>query len=104
MTHITCRLTSKNRDQLRTLRSVIEYGLPLPFYTAYTHSQDSEEVDEVVCPVSDNSRRIAVVTQVFIVLNSRSSMSLVRAASWSSQSATTESFVSENVQTDVEKF
>jgi len=25
MTHITCRLT-------RTLRSVIEYGLPLPFF------------------------------------------------------------------------
>ena len=31
MTHATCRLTAKNRDQLRTLRSVIEYGPPLPF-------------------------------------------------------------------------
>ena len=32
MTHITCRLTAKNRDQLRNpIRSVIEYGLPLPF-------------------------------------------------------------------------
>ena len=29
MTLVTCRLTAKNRDQLRTLRSVIEYGLPL---------------------------------------------------------------------------
>jgi len=28
MTHITCRQTAKNRDQLRTLRLVIEYGLP----------------------------------------------------------------------------
>jgi len=29
MTHITCRLTAKNRDQLRNpIRSVIEYGLP----------------------------------------------------------------------------
>ena len=33
MTHVTCRLTAKNRDQLRnsTFGSVIEYGLPLPF-------------------------------------------------------------------------
>jgi len=31
MTHVTCRLTAKNRDQLRnpTLDSL--YGLPLPF-------------------------------------------------------------------------
>jgi len=29
MTHITCRLTARNRDQLRNpIRSVIEYGLP----------------------------------------------------------------------------
>jgi len=35
MTHVTCGLTAKNRDQLTssgTLRSVIEYGPPLPFY------------------------------------------------------------------------
>jgi len=32
MTHVTCRLTAKNLDQLRTLRSVIEYGLPLPLH------------------------------------------------------------------------
>ena len=31
MTHVTCRLTAKNRDQLRNpIRSVMEYGLPLP--------------------------------------------------------------------------
>jgi len=32
MIHVTCRLTAKNRDQLLTLRSVIEYGLPLPLF------------------------------------------------------------------------
>jgi len=32
MTHVTFRLTAKNRDQLRNpIRSAIEYGLPLPF-------------------------------------------------------------------------
>jgi len=31
MTHVTCRLTAKNRDQLRNPTLVIEYGLPLPF-------------------------------------------------------------------------
>ena len=31
MIHITCRLTAKNRDQLEPC-TVIEYGLPLPFY------------------------------------------------------------------------
>ena len=32
MTHVTCRLTAKNRGiSSGTLRSVIEYGLPLPF-------------------------------------------------------------------------
>ena len=31
MTHVTCRLTTKNRDQLLNPRSVIEYGLPLLF-------------------------------------------------------------------------
>jgi len=34
MTHVTCRLTAKNRDQLRNPRSVIEYGLP--FFTSVT--------------------------------------------------------------------
>ena len=31
MTHVTCRLTAKNRVSSGTLRSVIEYRLPLPF-------------------------------------------------------------------------
>jgi len=31
MTHVTCRLTAKNWDQLRDpIRSAVEYGLPLP--------------------------------------------------------------------------
>jgi len=33
MTHVTCRLTAKNRDQLRDpIRSVIEYGLPFNLF------------------------------------------------------------------------
>jgi len=28
MTHVTCRLTAKNRDQLRNPTLGIEYGLP----------------------------------------------------------------------------
>jgi len=32
MTHFTCRLTAKHRDQLGTLRSLIEYGQPLSFF------------------------------------------------------------------------
>ena len=31
MTHVTRRLSAKNRDQLGTLRSVTEYGLALYF-------------------------------------------------------------------------
>jgi len=37
MTHVTCRLSAKNRDQLRNpVRSSVEYGLPLPFFTTST--------------------------------------------------------------------
>jgi len=32
MTHVTRRLTAKNRDQLQNPRSIIEYGLPLPLH------------------------------------------------------------------------
>ena len=39
MTHVTCRLTAKNRDQLRNSHSVIEYGLPLPFFTRVSRYQ-----------------------------------------------------------------
>jgi len=36
MTLVNCRLTAKNRDQLRNPTLVIEYGLPLPsFFTSY---------------------------------------------------------------------
>jgi len=39
MTHVTCRLTDKNLDQLRnSIRSVIEYGLPLPFLQKRAYS------------------------------------------------------------------
>jgi len=31
MTHVTCRLTAKISSG--TLRSAVEYGLPLPFYS-----------------------------------------------------------------------
>jgi len=31
LTHATCRLTAKNRDQLRNPTIAIEYGLPVPF-------------------------------------------------------------------------
>ena len=31
MVHVTCRLTDKNRDQLRP-EPYARYGLPLPFY------------------------------------------------------------------------
>ena len=35
MTHVTCRLPAKNRNQLQnpTLGRLIEYGLRLPFYS-----------------------------------------------------------------------
>ena len=48
MTHVTCRLTAKNRDQLRNpIRSIIEYMLPLPFLSIGTRdlSHDCLETD-----------------------------------------------------------
>ena len=45
MTHVTCRLTAKNRGiGSGTLRSVIEYGLPFTFYPG-------EPVPERVKPI-----------------------------------------------------
>ena len=35
MTHVTCRLTANNRDQLRNLRSAVEYVLPVPFFIVF---------------------------------------------------------------------
>jgi len=43
MTHVTCRLTAKNKNS-RTLRSVIEYGLPLPFTICFGQSCRGEVV------------------------------------------------------------
>jgi len=43
MTHVTCRLTAKNRDQLRNPCSVIEYGLPLPLREADTIFAQDEQ-------------------------------------------------------------
>jgi len=46
MTHVICRLTAKNRDRLRNpIRSVIEYGLPLPFY-AYCDTSTTVVISE----------------------------------------------------------
>ena len=36
MTHVTCRLTAKNRDQLRDPTLGIEYGLPYLFMLVMT--------------------------------------------------------------------
>ena len=46
MTHVTCKLTAKNRDQLRNLRSVIEYGLP--FFTGYIEQTASPDASTIV--------------------------------------------------------
>ena len=44
MTHVTCRLTAENRDQLR-IRSVIEYGLPLPFFPVAADRAPAVSID-----------------------------------------------------------
>jgi len=44
MTHVTCRLTAKNRDQLwNPMLDVIEYGLPYLFYVVVTNRQTDRE-------------------------------------------------------------
>ena len=58
MTHATCRLTAKKRDQLHNpIRSVIEYGLPLVGVTSNTI-------------ISDSARKLTC-TLFSIALNSR---------------------------------
>ena len=54
MTHVTCRLTAKNRDQLRnpTLGNRV-YGLPLPFY--FTNRNNC-------CRIADKSLTAAAAT------------------------------------------
>jgi len=47
MTHVTCRLTAKNRDQLgNPIRSVFEYGLPFTFLV-YCRPKTPNCVDNV---------------------------------------------------------
>jgi len=72
MTHVTCRLTAKNRViGSGTLRSVIEYGLPLPFTRVsryqngktnldFTEARDSEWqcISWVICKSAPRSRQI----------------------------------------------
>ena len=51
MTHVTCMLNAKNRDKLRNpIRSVIEYGLPLPF-------KNKQQLDENLRSVNGGRRR-----------------------------------------------
>jgi len=68
MTHVTCRLTAKNREtgiSSGTLRSVLEYGLPLPILPLHTLSttnrsngvrtNDNTDDDDCDDDVDDNS-------------------------------------------------
>ena len=61
MTHVTCRLTAKNRDWLRNpIRSVIEHGLPLPFYSHPIISRCSlfdHTLDRTLCLYSSVASR-----------------------------------------------
>ena len=43
LTHVTCRPTAKNRDQL--MRSVIEYGLGLPLPSIFNGKFAQHEID-----------------------------------------------------------
>jgi len=51
MTYLTSRLTAKHRGQLwtGTLRSAIEYGLPLPFLHAVAAEYNAVAVPLQVC-------------------------------------------------------
>jgi len=81
MTHVTRRLTAKNRDQLRNpIRSVIEYGLPFTFFivtslmpavSAVGHSRTSYCVT--------NLRRYAVCTdEPLTIMNDDCAWAVVR--------------------------
>ena len=58
VTHVTCRLTAKNWDQLRTLRLVIEYGLPLPFSLPLLNAYWSEVVEKKIARLDSYARRM----------------------------------------------
>jgi len=54
MTHVTCRLTAKNRNQLRNPTLVIEYGLRLPFFLIRTRCKTKRS------PPGDPHRRLSI--------------------------------------------
>jgi len=62
MTHVTCRLTAKNRDQLRILRSVIEYGIELGRYRFFKSVSVFQKSVSVSVSVFQN---IAISVSVF---------------------------------------
>jgi len=54
MTHVTRRLTAKNRDQpLLPLRLIVDYGLPLPFLFSFSFSR-------VLCPHEQRSLAVCM--------------------------------------------
>ena len=72
MTHVTCRLTAKNRDQLRNpIRSLIEYGLHLPFYLS-TVKRRLKELRVFVCRRTERGRSMSGA------LFSKSALSITR--------------------------
>jgi len=57
MTYVTCRLTAKNRDQLRNPTLGIKYGIPLAsrssyFFTGFTIKQSQQQQQQQ--PFSDH--------------------------------------------------
>jgi len=63
MTHVTCRLTAKYRDQLRNpIRSVTEYGLPFTFYFHLEESSTKNVLTIVVFMLGDNLTTTMTVT------------------------------------------
>jgi len=54
MTHVICRLTAKNRDQLwNPLRSAIEYGITFTFFycSLYAVNEDLQHLSTARMPV-----------------------------------------------------
>jgi len=58
MTHVTCRLTAKNRISSGTLRWVVEYGLPFLLTRCYvglvTVDVQEQAEDKLVPPLLQN--------------------------------------------------
>ena len=64
MTHVTCRLTAKTGISSGTLRSVIEYGLPLPFEPVYNQTIAEVRCDRQRLACSSN-RLVSVSREIF---------------------------------------